>query len=119
MPSRRRNTGLESSEYEHDDPTLDDLRGQTPDELRAIVADLDVTLGELHLDGQGTPRDLGDDDGARFDRLMRVRSQAEARLRQHAVIAETYARHPGAVTRAYGNLETTAGAPGQSPGRGS
>jgi HK97 family phage major capsid protein len=102
MPSRRRNTGLESSEYEHD-ITLTDLSGRTPAELRAIVAQLDADLADLHLDDAGELRELDGGEQDRFDRLMNLRGRAEARLRQHDAIERAYNGGRGVET-AYGNL---------------
>jgi HK97 family phage major capsid protein len=87
-----------------DELTLDDLRGRQPAELRAIIARLDADLADLHMDDAGELRELDGAEQRRWDRLFNLRSRAEARLQQHDVLAATYARHPGAVQRAYGNL---------------
>jgi HK97 family phage major capsid protein len=99
MPSRHRDrdTGPEL--------TLDDLRGQSGDQLRDIIARLDVDLADLHVDDAGELRDLDGGEQARFDRLLNLRGRAEARLRDYDRAAAAYARNPGAAQRAYGNLD--------------
>ena len=117
MPSRRRNPGLaEPPDFdEYDDPTLDDLRGLQPDELAVAIADIDVTLGELHLDSRGEPADLDSATAARFDRLMRVRDQALSRQRQHETMRAAYNRGaPGSMVRAYDGLGGAGGGRGGS-----
>jgi len=81
-----------------------DLHGRTPDELRAIMADLDEQLLRLHADKDGNLRDLDPAHEATFDRVMRQREMVAVRLHQHETLAATYARNPGAVVRAYDNF---------------
>jgi HK97 family phage major capsid protein len=103
MPARHR-ASPGPSEPSGPDPVLDDLRGRQPQELQAIIADLDVRIGELHVGDDGELRDLDGDEQARFDRLIRIRDRAAERLREHDRIAGIYRDHPGAVHTVYGNL---------------
>ena len=82
-----------------------DLHGRTPDELRQIAADIDEQLIRLHADENGDLRDLDDREQVRFDRLTRQRELVAARLRQHDLLAGTYARHPGSAVTAFGGRE--------------
>jgi HK97 family phage major capsid protein len=92
MPARHRNPVSEPSEL---DPTLDDLRGAQPDQLRAILGWLDTELSELAADED--PEAQG-----RFTRLLAVRDDAQARLAAHQVAAEALT-HPRAMSRWGGN----------------
>lgn len=115
MPSRHRNPGLTEP-----DPTLDDLRGQRPEELHAIIARIGATLADLHVGDDGELRELSDGEQDRFDRLSRLRDRAEARLREHEHAVAVYSRNPNAVQRwgDPGQLVTRGGwatAPGADP----
>ena len=99
MPARHRN--FDPSEP---DLTLDDLRGQQPPQLRAIIAQLDADLADLHVGGDGELRDLDGAEQARWDRLSNLRSRAEANLRQHETLERTYRSGRGQEVTAYGNL---------------
>jgi HK97 family phage major capsid protein len=80
-----------------DELTLDDLRGRTPDELRAIVAQLDADLADLHIGGDGELRDLDRAEQDRFDRLSNLRLRAEDRLRAHEAAERAYSSGRGLV----------------------
>jgi HK97 family phage major capsid protein len=92
-----------------DEISLTDLSGRTPAELRAIVAQLDADLNDLHVGDDGELRELDDAGQQRFDRLSNLRSRAEARLRQHDAIERVYNRG--------GGLEQWGDAPGESVDR--
>jgi hypothetical protein len=76
-------------------------------ELRAVLADLDTQLMDLHADGGGELRDLTADEQARFDAMSRVRDAAELRLRRLGELERAYRRNPGAVEIPYANLGPT------------
>jgi HK97 family phage major capsid protein len=82
-----------------DDITLDDLRGQTAEQMRSIVARLDADLADLHISSDGELRELDGDQQDRFDRLSNLRARAEARLRDHDRAEAVFRDHPGAVYR--------------------
>ena len=87
-----------------DELTLDDLRGQNADQLRAIIDRLDADLSDLHVDDAGELRELDGAEQRRWDRLSNLRSRAEARLRAHGEIQRAWDSGRGREV-AYGNLE--------------
>jgi HK97 family phage major capsid protein len=86
-----------------DELTLDGLRGQNGEQLRAIVSRLDADLADLHIDGDGELRDLDGAEQRRWDRLSNLRSRAEARLREHDRGMAAFRSGRG-IEVAYGNL---------------
>jgi HK97 family phage major capsid protein len=95
----------------------DDLRGRTPAELLSIRAELDDVIRALHESRAG---DLDDSQQAEWDKLLRLRDECQARIDDHARIADVYNRHPRAVSR-WGDPGTAdrggwVTAPGADPG---
>lgn len=105
MPARHRGPGVS----EHDDPTLEDLYGQSPDRLRAISAGIDVELSGLHLGPDGEVRELSQAEQGRWDRLTRVQDACQLRIREHERVRAVYDRNPGAARRPYDNLGANLG----------
>jgi HK97 family phage major capsid protein len=80
--------------------TLDDLRGRSAAQMRAIVLGLDADLADLHVGADGELRDLDEAEQDRFDRLSNLRARAEARLREYAAAEHVYNRAgPGSLER--------------------
>lgn len=90
----------DTSEY----PTLEDLRGKTPEELYDLVRVANAHLEELHQDERGALRDLDDAEQRAFDQLLELRTKAEARLEEHRKVSEVFKRRPARVETAIGSI---------------
>ncbi len=82
------------------DPTLEDLRDKTPEELYRLVGVLDARIKDLHQDERGAIRELDDAEQAAFDTLLQVRSVAMERLDHHSKVQKVFERRPQSVERA-------------------
>ena len=84
--------------------SVEDLRGQTPEELRDIVTVLDAHLRALHQTDAGEIRDLSDEESAAFDLGMEIREKAIDMLDNHDKIRAVFNRQPAAVVKAFNNI---------------
>jgi HK97 family phage major capsid protein len=97
-------TGPASGAGDPDDkrqmPTLDDLRGKTPEELYELINVADAHIKSLHQDDRGGLRTLDDAEKAAMKILLDVREGAEARLKEHRSVTEVLKRRPESVQTA-------------------
>jgi HK97 family phage major capsid protein len=84
--------------------SLEDLKGQTPEELRDIVTVLDAHLRSLHQTDAGELRDLAEEEEAAFDLGMEIREKAIDMLDKHDKIRQIFNRQPAAVAKAFNNI---------------
>lgn len=79
---------------------LADLGTMNCDELRSAIADLKITLANLHQDENGELRDLNKEETEEFNSTSHLLMRAE----QHLTLRETYENKPNAAKRFGGNL---------------
>jgi len=84
--------------------SLEDLRGQTPEELRDIVTVLDAHLRALHQTDAGELRDLSEEEQAAFDLGMEIREKAVDMLDHHDKIRDVFKRQPSSVQSVYQSI---------------
>jgi HK97 family phage major capsid protein len=86
------------------DGTPDELRGKTPDELRAFVEVLDAHLRDLHQTEEGELRDKTPEEQQAFDYGLKLRDIGIERLENHQKVQEIFRRKPRAVQQALANI---------------
>jgi HK97 family phage major capsid protein len=84
--------------------TLDDLRGKTPDELRAMFEVVDAHAKSLHQTDTGELRDLDASETKAMALLLEIRQSILDRLDEHKKVTEVFRRRPERVEQVYANL---------------
>jgi HK97 family phage major capsid protein len=81
--------------------TLEDLRGQTPEQLHQTVVVLDAHIRALHQTEAGELRDLDAAEQRAMAICLEIRQKAMAMLEEHRQIQEVLSQRPQAVRHAY------------------
>src|SRR4051812_44870809 len=87
-------------------PSLDDLRGRTPDELNDLIVVAAAHIQSLHQDDRGGLRTLSEPEKTAMKQLVEVRDAALKRLADHKEVEEVLSRKPEGVRKALDHLTT-------------
>lgn len=84
--------------------SLDDLRGQTPDEMRNMIEVIDAHLKSLDTTDTGELRDISDEEEEVASQLVEFRDLLVKRIERHNKMADVLRQRPPAVTQAISNF---------------
>src|SRR5215216_1215637 len=84
--------------------SLDDIRGQTPEEMRNMIEVIDAHLRSLDATDAGELREMSDEEEGVADQLVEFRDVLMKRIEKHNKMADILRKRPEPVQRAIANI---------------
>src|SRR5215216_3989055 len=84
--------------------SLDDIRGQTPEEMRNMVEVIDAHLRSLDANDAGELREMSEEEEGAAEQLVSFRDLLIKRIEKHNKMAEILRQRPEPVKRAIANI---------------